>query len=94
MLCSMETVSNRLRRRIESDFREPGSAAEVARRVGDAADSERIQAAIVIVASGQLGRLTDAIALAQTDWRDVLVGAGLADDDWRQRLDSLLGEMP
>jgi hypothetical protein len=64
------------------------------RRVGDAGDSERIQAAIVIVASGQLGRLTDAIALAQTDWRDILVDAGLADDDWRQRLDSLLGETP
>jgi hypothetical protein len=57
-------VSDRLQKRIEHDFPEAGSACEVIRLVGAAAESERVQAAIVFVASGQLGRLNDAIALA------------------------------
>jgi hypothetical protein len=94
MLCAMGDVSERLQRRIARDFSEPGSAAEVSRLVGEASDSERVQAAIVFVASGDLGRLRNAIALAQADWRDVLVAGELADDDWRQRLFALLGGTP
>lgn len=30
-------------------------------------------------------------ALARVDWRDVLVRADLADDDWSYRLDNELG---
>ena len=40
---------------------------------------------------GDLSRLRDALALAATDWRDLLVRAGLGDDDWASRLDSELG---
>ena len=87
-------MSERLKRRIERDFREPGSATEVSRLVGEASDSERVQAAIVFVASGDLGLLRNAIALAKADWRDVLVAGELADDDWPQRLFAVLGGTP
>lgn len=52
---------------------------------------ERIQAAIVLVAAGDAGRLDQAAALAESDWRDVLVAAGLANEDWPARLDDELG---
>ena len=53
-----------------------------------AAPSERprIQLACVKLAAGDLGRLEEAVALAERDWRDVLVAAGLADADWREAL--------
>lgn len=82
----------RLRRRIERDFSAPGSASEAAKIVSSAGDTERVQAAAVIWARGDLTRLQDAHDLALADWRDVLVRAGLADDDWTLRLDVELGE--
>ncbi|GAA1661764.1 hypothetical protein GCM10009765_09120 [Fodinicola feengrottensis] len=54
-------------------------------------DSERIQAGVVLCARGDLHRLRDACALAELDWRDVLMGAGLAHEDWPSRLDAELG---
>jgi hypothetical protein len=41
---------------------------------------ERHRFAAVKLSRGDLGRLVDAIAMAQTDWRDLLVIAGFADD--------------
>lgn len=41
---------------------------------------ERIRFAALRVSGGDLPRLRDAIALAQIDWRDLLVAAGFADD--------------
>jgi hypothetical protein len=87
----MPGVSGRLRRRIEHDFPAPGSAASVAVLVAAAGDSERIQAAVVLWGRGDLARLRDACELARLDWRDVLVRAGLADEDWRSHLDDELG---
>jgi hypothetical protein len=84
-------VSGRLRRRIERDFPAPGSAASVAEMAAAAGESERIQAAVVLWGRGDLDRLRDACKLARLDWRDVLVRAGLADEDWRSRLDTELG---
>lgn len=52
-------VSERLRRRIERDFRETGSAASVIGLVGAVGDSERVQAAFVLRARGDLARLRD-----------------------------------
>ncbi|NNE24098.1 MAG: hypothetical protein HKN11_15955 [Rhizobiales bacterium] len=39
---------------------------------------ERIQCAALKLSQGRLDKLYDAIALAQTDWRDLLVAAGFA----------------
>jgi hypothetical protein len=91
MIGVMAVVSERLRNRIDLDFPDPGSAASVIELVGAAGESERVQAAIVLWANGDLARLRDAVDLARTDWRDVLIRGRLADEDWRVQLDIQLG---
>lgn len=96
------SLSPRLRRRIARDFPEPGSAAGIEDLVVSAVESlpladwpataiERIQAAIVIGGSGDLARLRHMRDLALQDWRDLLVAAGLGNQDWPRRLDAELG---
>lgn len=89
------TVSARLRRRIEHDF--PGAADEVELLL-EAVESgnqepARVLAAVVFIACGDVARLTQAISMSQQDWRDVLVGGGLADADWASVLDARLGPL-
>jgi hypothetical protein len=52
---------------------------------------ERLIAAVVLAADGRLDGVDDAFRLADRDWRDLLVGAGLHHDDWRGVLDRRLG---
>jgi hypothetical protein len=85
-------VTGRLRRRLETDFPSPGSAEEVARLVEAASDSERIQATIVLFSAGDVSIVREGVAFAATDWRDVLVRAGLETEHWANRLDDELGE--
>jgi hypothetical protein len=40
---------------------------------------ERIRFAVLELSGGAIGKLLDALARAQTDWRDVLVAAGFAE---------------
>ena len=40
---------------------------------------ERIRCGVLKISDGSLERLRAAVKLANTDWRDVLVGAGFAD---------------
>jgi hypothetical protein len=47
---------------------------------------ERIYAAILKIADRDADRLLEAISLAEANWRDVLVGAGFENDDWRLRV--------
>lgn len=56
-----------------------------------AGDDERIQAAIVLSARRDRDQLAHATALAGLDWRDLLVGAELAGEDWPRVLDTELG---
>jgi hypothetical protein len=91
-------VSERVERRVRRDF-EPGTADAVLARLaalqlaGAVSDAgrERVQAAVVLGAGGRFAAFERQAALAETDWRDVLVAAALADDDWRARLDVELG---
>ena len=53
--------------------------------------SERLIAAVVLAADGSLGGVDDGIRLAEQDWRDLLVAAGLQHDDSGMVLDSRLG---
>lgn len=48
--------------------------------VGHASLLERIRSAAVRVSGGDLMELRRALALAATDWRDLLVAAGFAND--------------
>jgi hypothetical protein len=54
-------------------------------------DRERILASVIIAADGDMLRLQQAVVLSQLDWRDLLVGTGLANADWPQRLDAGFG---
>ncbi|HEY2698974.1 MAG TPA: hypothetical protein VGJ45_26185 [Pseudonocardiaceae bacterium] len=55
----------------------------------DGQDAERVGVAIaVLVKRGT--PLADASALAHRDWRDLLVAAGLAGEDWQERLANYL----
>ena len=92
---------NRLERRIQHDFPAPGSANGIITaldRLPDEAGydpdhfrTERIRAAIVLLADGDLSRFREAVDLAKTDWRDLLMAAELAHADWPARLDEALG---
>jgi hypothetical protein len=94
-------ISVRLERRIRRDFSEPGSAPEIMRMIDELPNtagydteffaSERLQAAIVLLAQGSLHRFHEAVRLALTDWRDLLVAAGLAHESWPDRLQTELG---
>lgn len=56
----------------------------------DGQDTDRIALAIVIV----MGRgidLASVTALAQRDWRDLLVAGGLAEDNWPSKIAEHLG---
>jgi len=47
----------------------------------------RIHLAVLRVSSsGSWQTFEEAISLAQTDWRDVLIAGGLANEDWRSQL--------
>lgn len=41
---------------------------------------DRLRAAVLKLSDGSIAKLVDAIAVAQTDFRDALVAAGFADD--------------
>lgn len=43
-------------------------------------DLERVRFAVLRLSGGRLDDLARAVCLAQTDWRDLLVAAGFADD--------------
>ena len=55
-------------------------------------DRERVVAAIILSANGDLRWLHQAVELSRLDWRDVLVNGGLAHEDWPQRLDAEFGK--
>ena len=90
-------VSQRLTRWVESQFPK-GSSQKVLVQLRDlpdwvvgGQDPERIQASLVIRTGGDWYVFEQCVQLAHTDWRDALVGAGLGDEDWRKRLDEVLG---
>jgi ketosteroid isomerase-like protein len=95
----LRAPDSRLTRRIRRDFPEPGSADEILqllaglpdRSGSEALGTERVQAAIILCAQGDIGKLQQAVELSLTDWRDVLVAADLASEDWPAHLDQGLG---
>ena len=43
---------------------------------------DRVQAAILVLSNSQIDRLLKEVSASQVDWRDTLMGAGLAGNDW------------
>jgi hypothetical protein len=52
---------------------------------------ERIASAIIILVKSDFSDLDKLIAATESDWRDVLTAAGLQHDDWRVKVEVLLG---
>jgi hypothetical protein len=94
----MVPVSSRVRRRLVADFGPKGE--DMARRVERAIDSaplaqlqdqERLHAAVVLAADGTVEGFEAQLELAQLDWRDVLMNAGLENFDYAVRTDAEFG---
>jgi hypothetical protein len=86
-------LSQRIADRVKRDFpaAPPAHVVDLLRAIDIAPDrtpegEERIYAAILKIADRDVDRLLEAIDLAESDWRDVLVSAGFANDDWRLRV--------
>ncbi|MEU5659301.1 hypothetical protein ABZ802_27310 [Streptomyces sp. NPDC047737] len=97
----MIEITQRLQRRIRRDFPDAEVAKDVesslrlmAWKLGPdgmtGVGHERLMAAAVIHARGDVRRLRDTVSLEQLDWRDLLVATYLADSDFPQYLDQEL----
>lgn len=91
-------ISARLHSRIARDFPEPGAAKgiegalrKLAEELKDSRqDPERLMAAAVLIAQGDVDRFRRAVGIARQDWRDLLMGGGLGHEDWPRVLDEEL----
>jgi hypothetical protein len=88
--------SERLVRRIRRDFGRGTDDEVIGRLTALAPDdsSERIQAALVLGASGKWHGFEQQLRRLEADWRDVLVVGGLAGEDWSARLAAALPSEP
>jgi hypothetical protein len=90
-------LTRRIERYVEEHF-DPSDAELVLAVLGEWQISyqkdpptERLTAAIVLFSKGRLEGVDDAFRTAEHDWRDLLVGAGLAHRDWPAVLDARFG---
>ncbi|MGB6057514.1 MAG: hypothetical protein WBF71_04555 [Microthrixaceae bacterium] len=83
----------RLRRRIVLDFDVDVEEIEHVLESVDSAnqDRERMLAAVVLGAAGDVGVFRELAELSHVDWRDLLVAGGLADATWANTLNRELG---
>ncbi|WP_062302335.1 hypothetical protein [Demequina subtropica] len=90
----MAVVSDRIAERAAEDFGRsaPRIVSALERlTVSASLDRDRLQAAVLIAARGNLTLFEDALEQARDDWRDLLVRTDLAGADWDARLDEALG---
>lgn len=87
------SVSNRIAARVARDFGPNAGEALDALALAESGnqDAERVHAALVLMAEGNVERLWQAVELSALDWRDVLMNGGLADWDWPALLDREFG---
>lgn len=94
----MSSTSERVERLVTGLFG-PGGERPVLERLARITDpfghevSERVHAAVVLASQGDHEMLEEQAILAEVDWRDVLVSADLAQDDWDGRLDRAVDEL-
>ena len=90
------TLTPRLERYVRARFDADAAETIVERLRGwrisylDRAPSERLTAAVVLVAEAD--GLGTALSLASSDWRDLLVAAGLEHADWPKVLRRTFGD--
>ena len=94
-----DVLTARLWRRIQRDFPDPEDARVVAdmlrgfahRHSRSRQNSERLMAAVVLFARGDLDRARRRVQVGDKDWRDLLCSAGLENADYPRILDEELG---
>ena len=94
----MAVLSARLKRRVIAEYGPDASDILTALEdvpeslpLAERQDAERLQAAVVLASQGNTSEFARCRRLAQVDWRDALIAAGLENSDWPQRLDAALG---
>jgi hypothetical protein len=95
----MAITTQRLARRVRREFSadDAVNVLEQLRAIpealpgGERQNRERLQAALVLPARGDRRAFDELLELAHIDWRDLLVAAELADDDWPKKLKTALG---
>ncbi|MCX2952142.1 hypothetical protein [Lentzea sp. NEAU-D7] len=88
------TVSERVAARVRADFRADLVDEVLGRLAGaftDNQDVERVHAAVVLAAAGDLPVLRAQVRALRVDWRDVLLNGGLGHADWPEVLDREFG---
>jgi hypothetical protein len=99
----MERVSPLVRKYVAAVF--PADQASVLEQLGTLGEPpaeqrwaevrERVQMAALLLSTGDRAQLHTALARGAVDWRDLLMGAGLAGSDWRAVLDrAIRRELP
>lgn len=94
----MSAASERVERLVTGLFG-PGGEGPVLERLARITDplghevGERVHAAVVLASHGDHEMLEEQAILAEVDWRDVLVSADLAQDDWAARLTRAVDEL-
>ena len=86
-------ITSRVEERIRADFRKDADPiVQLLHGVESGnQDRERVIAAVVLGAEGDLGTLRQLIDLSRIDWRDVLVNGGLANTDWPTVMNERVG---
>ncbi|MFG2869531.1 hypothetical protein [Streptomyces sp. NPDC048338] len=89
-------ITSRIAARIEDQYGVEANSVssllkEAEEKVFHEAAEEKITAAVIILADGNVGKLIDAIELMETDWRDLLIAAELAHADWPSTLNDIFG---
>lgn len=92
----MVELTPRLLSRLESDFGPEAQplATELEQLPGainSGQDPERIQAAVLLAAGGSLPEFAAMMDLARSDWRDLLVNAGLQNGNYAKVMRRRLG---
>ncbi|MFC9055140.1 hypothetical protein [Streptomyces anthocyanicus] len=89
-------ITSRIAAKLEGQYGAEASTAatlleEAEGRMFHEAAEEKITAAVVILADGNVDKFLGAIELMETDWRDLLIAAELAHADWPSKLDDIFG---
>lgn len=87
-------VSARVAERVRQDFPDPKVAAAVIDLLEDWGNAwpqwevDRVQAAIILSAAGDMDQVLALLEVAYADYRDALMAAGFAHADWSERMEA------
>ena len=90
----MNVITERVAARVRRDFRGDQVDEVLGWLAGawpDNQDVERVLAAVVLAAAGEVSVVRQQVRELRVDWRDVLLNGGLGHEDWPEVLDREFG---